>query len=273
VICGTGVAGGELRYPGLRAMFACIARVALLLGLACGASFADPAFTLAQIASDASPAEPEGYRELVNAAVVEFRLRHFPEARGLFTKAHELSPSARTLRGLGATEFELRNYSESVRYLEASLSSAVKPLDVPLRERTARLLERARAFVGRLELNVQPPSSVAMVDGLPVRGAKELLLEVGDHVIEFYAPGYVSERRKLRVDGGECKTLHVALTLRIEERHVSNKREPRRALVKNPWLWTGIVILASGAALGVGLTLRPRPVHYDDGTAGVVAGK
>jgi hypothetical protein len=254
-------------------MLACIARMTLLSALACGATLAAPTRAIAQAESGDARSEPSGYRELVNAAIVEFRLRHFPEARGLFTKAHALWPNARTLRGLGATEFELRNYAESVRHLEAALDSPVRPLDDPLREKTSRLLERARAFVGRLQLNVHPDSSVAMVDGLPVRGAKELLLEVGDHVVEVHAPGYVSERRKLRVDGGECTTLNVALTLSFQPQASPNVREPPARWVTSPWLWTGIVVLAGGTALSLGMALRPRGPAYEDGTAGVVAGK
>jgi hypothetical protein len=218
-------------------------------------------------------AEPAGYRELVNEAVAEFGLHHFAEARALFARAHELSPSARTLRGLGASEFELRNYSDCVSYLEQALASSIKPLDPALRERTERLLERARSFVGRVQLSVQPASSVALIDGVPVRAAKEVTLGVGDHVIELQAEGYIPERRTLRVNGGESKTIHIALTIRIGAPAAPHDDASHRPLLKNPWLWTGVVAVAAGTALGVGLALRGRDASPDDGTAHVVVGR
>lgn len=256
---------------GIVQMSARLKAIGLLL-LGTFGALLSPLSGYAQLESvELSASEPEGYRELVNAAVAEYGLRHFAEARGLFSRAHALSPNARTLRGLGTTEFELRNYSESVSYLEQALASTVKPLDPSLRERTERVLARARAFVGRLQLHVQPSSSLAIVDGLPVRGAKEeIVLPVGDHVVELQAPGYLPEKRKLRVDGGDCKTLYIALTLQVDPAHASEQREPPRALRKNPWLWTGIALVAAGTAVGIGFALREPQPRYDGGSTNKV---
>ena len=45
--------------------------------------------------------EAEDYQAAVRQAVAELEAGHYPEALALFREAHELSPSARTLRGLG----------------------------------------------------------------------------------------------------------------------------------------------------------------------------
>jgi tetratricopeptide (TPR) repeat protein len=228
---------------------------------------------LAEAASPELATEPDGYRKLVNDAVAEYGRRNFAEARELFSRAHSLFPNARTLRGLGASEFELRNYTDSISDLEQALASSVKPLDPALRERTERLLERARSFVGRVQLDVHPTTSTALIDGLPVRSAKEVLLEVGDHVIELQAPGYLPEKRKLRINGGECKTVSVALTLQIDLTPTSSQLEQPRYLRRNPWLWTGVGAVISGAALGLGLALRPTHMHYDGGDTHTVVGR
>ncbi|HKO94285.1 MAG TPA: hypothetical protein VJU61_24195, partial [Polyangiaceae bacterium] len=77
--------------------------------------------------------EPAGYREVVSEALQEFEAQNFEESRSLFHRAHVLFPNARTYRGLGFTEFELRHYPAAIEYLEAALSSSVRPLTADLR--------------------------------------------------------------------------------------------------------------------------------------------
>jgi hypothetical protein len=62
-----------------------------------------------------------GYRDLVAEATREFSAGNFAEARTLFEQAHAAKPSARTLRGLGLTAYELRRYVQAVSELEAAL--------------------------------------------------------------------------------------------------------------------------------------------------------
>src|SRR3954466_6623521 len=61
------------------------------------------------------------YRRLIGDALKEYGLEHFEESRSLFERAHMLSPSARTERGLGMVEFELRHYVTAQHLLELSL--------------------------------------------------------------------------------------------------------------------------------------------------------
>ena len=77
--------------------------------------------------------EPAGYRDTVERAVLEFAAGHFEESRALFARAHALFPNARTLRGLGMAEFELRNYVIAIEHLEAALANQARPLDEDLR--------------------------------------------------------------------------------------------------------------------------------------------
>src|SRR6266704_960888 len=68
------------------------------------------------------PSESAQYRALLEEAVTEYDARHYEEARALFRRAHEVSPNARTLRGIGMASFELREYIEALRSLEGSLA-------------------------------------------------------------------------------------------------------------------------------------------------------
>jgi hypothetical protein len=219
------------------------------------------------VAPTATPleVEPPGYAQAIDAAVREHELGHFQEARELLRRAHGLFPNARTLRGLGKVEYELRNYGDAVQYLEQALVSPVKPLDARLRADVEQVLGRARAYVGEVHVNVDPGSASVIVDGITVASGPQasFSLLVGDHVIEFRADGRMSERRSVRVKGGEQTNIQVVLSppLDLTPRNVARQASssapapgapPKdRPVYKNPWLWTGLAIVAAGAATAV----------------------
>ncbi|MDB4989743.1 MAG: hypothetical protein JWN04_4921 [Myxococcaceae bacterium] len=186
-------------------LFACAGSV-VLLGACLFLSFSGRA------RADGAPDVP-GYREAIEEAVTEFDAHNYIEARALFARAHKLYPNARTLRGLGAVCFEQQHYGESVSYLERSLASHVRPLQGALREETERLLARAHGFVAEIELTLDPSDAHVIVDGTdePPTATQPLRLEVGQHELEFRAPGYTPERRAFKVEGGESKTWSITL--------------------------------------------------------------
>lgn len=210
------------------------------------------------------PDSPE-YTAAVREALAEFDAGHFQEARALFLRAHTLQPSARTLRGLGISAFELRDYEDAARKLEGALGSRVKPLEGALRSDTQQLLERAYGFVGRFELAMEPSFAHLLVDGAEsdVRAGQRLLLSIGRHQLEARAPAYESDRRTLDVAGGEHTGLSFSLTKlpvapvviapvvelpREPAPSPPRMDEPRtdRPLYKNPWIWTatGVAVVA-----------------------------
>ncbi len=173
----------------------------------------------AQPPAAASPAisdfvgEPTGYRELISEALIEYEARHFEEARALFQRAHRLFPNARTMRGQGMAEFELRNYGNAVHCFESALVSKQRPLDGALRAETEQLLERAQRFVARVRLDLKPGSASVLVDGtlLRVESGSVLLLSVGNHTLEIRADAYQPAQRMVSVQGGEEQVLEVVL--------------------------------------------------------------
>lgn len=212
-------------------------------------------------------AEPAGYGEAIDAAVREHELGHFVEARELLLRAHKLYPNARTLRGLGKVEYELRNYGHAVEYLQRALASPERPLDARLRADVEEVLARARAYVGEVHVNVDPGTASVIVDGITVASGPEasLRLLVGDHVIEFRADGRLPERRAVRVNGGEEMQIQVVLS---PPQDLSVRGTPERTLVlrtpeqapredrpvyKNPWLWTGVGIVVAGAVTAIAI--------------------
>lgn len=254
---------------------ACLARLLLwgLLSASLGLSQAS--------AQAAEPEEPAGYRALIDEAVAEYGAQNYIESRALFRKATSMYPSARALRGLGMAEYELRNYADSIDALTRALASNLRTLDGEMRRETERLLAQAESLVGRVDVHVEPATSTVLLDGAPfllIEG-RPLILDIGDHVFEFRAPGYLSERRVHKVRGGEREALRVALAP-YEGGAVAAAKQPMTTqsparqeggdsppLYKNKWLWTGVGVAVVAIAVGLGVGLR----KDEDGTRAPIA--
>jgi tetratricopeptide (TPR) repeat protein len=230
-------------------------------------------------ATDERPvaSEDPAYVEAIDAGLAEYARGHYREARVHFERAHGVLPSARTLRALGNTDFELRNYGDAVRHLEAALASQVRPLDDELRATTERLLERARSYVGEVHIQIDPDSATVSVDGVLVaRGPRaSLALVVGEHVLEFKALDRLPERRNLMINSRDKVALEVVLkqppeqpqpllptsTMQANERtHLS-----RRAKL---WIGVGVAVAAIGAGIAIGLSTRNSDAQ-DSSSSGV----
>lgn len=232
------------------------------------------AAALALPAAAQEPADPEGYRVLIEEALAERSLGHYPESRALFAKAHSLLPSARTLRGLGLTDYDLRNYPEAVRNLSAALASDVKPLEGELRVEVEDVLAHARNFVGSYTLSLEPPDARLLMDDVPVELTTDrtLIVGAGDHLLQVQAAGYQSLRQHLVVRGGEHENLSLVLVSLAAER--APRGEPsERPWYKRAWIWTTVAVVATGAATAAALVARREeaadaPLY--GGTSGVV---
>jgi hypothetical protein len=157
----------------------------------------------------AVPGETAPYRALLEEAVSEYDARRYEEARALFRRAHDISPNARTLRGIGMASFELREYVEALRSLEAALVDKRRPLTPNQRQQVEALLERTRAFVGRFFLKLTPKATLLRIDGAPgtLENDGSLFLSFGRHSLVAEAPGYISENKEINVIGGERQEL------------------------------------------------------------------
>lgn len=152
------------------------------------------------------------YRRAIEEALVEFEAGRYAEARVLFTRAHELEPNARTARGIGSCAFELSDYLGAIVAFEEALSSERRPLDARLRQQTEQLLARARTFVGRVNLIVEPSSARVTVDGHPpVTREGAILLNPGEHEIRIESEGLASEVRHVRVEAAAPVSMQVSL--------------------------------------------------------------
>lgn len=165
-------------------------------------------------AAGAQQTESGEYKELIAQALLEFKHKNWPEARVLFRRAHELQPSARTLRGMGVVSYEMRDYVQAVRDLAAALEDPRQPLTEAQRKECQGLLGRARTFVGEFTLTVTPQDASLTLDGATLvrepNGA--LLLSFGEHEVSATAPGYEAASTRVRVQGGERGEIELHLT-------------------------------------------------------------
>lgn len=171
---------------------------------------------LVWLAASGVEAQSREYRRKIAQAVSEFDAGNWAEARALFTQAHALDPNARTLRGMGMCAFEMRAYAEAIETLEASLAERRRPLTRRQRRSVEALLARARSFIGVYRVHVERADATLTVDdAAPTLEADgSIVLPLGEHVFEARRDGYLTERRRVEVRGGE--QLEVSLALQPE---------------------------------------------------------
>jgi hypothetical protein len=178
------------------------ASIALLLAVG--------AATAARAADDDTPVSV-----LIGDAVAEYDAGHFQEARALFRQAHEKTPTARTLRGIGMCSFELREYVEAARALGASLREQRRPLTAEQKRHAEALLNRANTFIGRFTVKFKPDSASLFVDGRPAELDPEgvLLLPFGRHTLSLRCSSCAPSEKDqdVEVSGGEHKTVELVL--------------------------------------------------------------
>jgi hypothetical protein len=228
----------------------------------------------ANVSSAARAEDSAEYKQAIRLGSAEFEAGNYAEARSQFTRAHSASPNARTFRALGMVEFELKNYGESIEYLKGSLASQVRPLEPKQREEAELLLSRARGYVARLSVEIDPAVATVLLDGVPVKldQGGTLVVKVGDHVLEFRAPGRLAEKRALKVSGGEERSLHVVLPVpeapsrsdkggNTAPQPTGTTRVEKKPLYKKPWLWVVLGVVVAGAAAGTAIALARNQDH------------
>lgn len=161
----------------------------------------------------ASSKDEGAYKELIEQALTEFKLKNWPEARVLFRRAHELNPNARTLRGLGVVSFEMRDYQQAVQHLSYALVDTRQPLTDAQRAECEGLVSRARTFVGTYALHLTPVTAQATLDGAALVRDRDgmILVPFGEHTLRATAEQFQEGTMRLQVQGGERSELNLAL--------------------------------------------------------------
>lgn len=187
----------------------------LVSALLFGGVFAGASPVHAQRAAQGSDKESAEYRQLVQQALDEFSRGNWDEAAGLFAQAHKISPSARTLRGMGLAAFEGRRYVDALQNLRAALDSTVNPLTAQQRSEVTETLSRAEHYVATLELSCDPSDAEVRVNGNVVPeqdGKRSLMVDPGEVEVRATAPGYEPEVQQVRLVSGARQQVALRLT-------------------------------------------------------------
>jgi tetratricopeptide (TPR) repeat protein len=243
--------------------------IAIALAALCSTTFLDAARAANSLADPWSPADATdeaAYRKTIKEGVTEYAARHFEEARSLFRRAHEMSPNARTFRGIGMTSFELRDYVLAVRNLSAALRDEHKPLSAEQRKDTQDLLDRSRLFVDVYKLTVSPRDAHVVIDSRVPEFESDgtLLLGFGAHTVEASAQGMTARSLVINVRGGERKDISLTLErvppaiarpVGVGAAQAGAAKKPTPVSPSNgaaaAWLWAsgGTALLAAGAGI------------------------
>ena len=203
----------------------------------------------------------EAYTRVIQEGLVEFDAGNYAEARVMFEQAHALKPSARTLRGMGMTSFELKEYVRAERELNAALIDLRQPLSDAQRKDALALLLRLEHYIGKLQVRTDPAKASVTLDGVSVSGA-EFKADLGRHELVVEAPGYRTLSRAVTVEGGRTQVLELKLTS-FEAEASPPPAAPQAALAPAPaltdsdsdeggsvfetwWFWTALGVVAAG---------------------------
>jgi tetratricopeptide (TPR) repeat protein len=143
-------------------------------------------------AQEPDAGDPTGaYTQLVTRAVAAFDAERYLEARERMTRAHQLSPSARTLRGMGLAAFQAQHYSLAGIDFERALAESRNPLTDEQRGEIERLQLEASSRTARYRMTGQQPGAVIRIDQEPpvMDLAGFLVLDAGDHTLSTQPAG------------------------------------------------------------------------------------
>lgn len=200
-----------------------------------------------------------------------------------FRRAYELFPSPNLLYDLGLALDKLGRCVEAVDAFETFLDRAPSALPAARSYATKRLTV-LEPCVARLELTAVPAEARVAVDGRAVElpRARPLAMTPGEHIVTVEKSGFVSRVEHVTLGAGEERALSMTL---VPQPAPVARIEARPTLIANPvpehpalsvttartrpvrhtplyrrwWLWTAVGVVATGAAVGLGVGLTARP--------------
>jgi hypothetical protein len=163
------------------------------------------------------------YRRAIDEAIAAFDGSDFARARAAFERAHALSPSARTYRGIGITAFRQGDFLAASSALRSALEEQRKPLTAEQRTEVTDLQTKAAERLGHVTIRVSPGTATVRLDGRVVEAGREIEVTAGQHVFRGDHAGYLPVEREHDVSAGT--PISVALELGVREAAPSARRD------------------------------------------------
>ena len=149
------------------------------------------------------------------------------EGRALFAKgntqaavdklgaAWALDPSYAIAANLGTAELDLGRMRDAAEHLDFALREMPPATEKEKRERLAEYFKKAKAAVGLLRLDVDPPDALLSVDGTRIAKSvpAEIYVTPGEHTVTADREGRVKESQVVKLLAGETKPVALRLAL------------------------------------------------------------
>jgi hypothetical protein len=145
-----------------------------------------------------------------------YRDGNYGGALAEFEEAYRLKPGAGSLQNVALSQKGLFRYSEAAATLEQLLAKHAGELSDGERLAVVEALAELKGLMASIKLRVQPEGARVLLDGRPLSTsdwATPIVVNVGEHTLTADAPGYASERRVVRVAGGQ-RDVPIELALR-----------------------------------------------------------
>jgi tetratricopeptide (TPR) repeat protein len=253
----------------------------LASALCAGPANADPTPPPTPTPASAAPeaAQTSAQREMELGVEAAKRGEH-EAALAYYDKAAELVPEANLPHRYAAESLvALHRYEEAIERYETYLRirPGVQDADA-VREKIDEL--RARYLEGVVDVECTPEAAVVYVDDAPnAAGAtplRGLRLRAGQHRLTVRADGYRTGTFPAQVTAGTTRIVQCALD-REAAHAVLRPLEPipgppspehKRSIFTTWWFWTGVGVVAAGAATVtvVALSSKSEAPHTDGGT-------
>jgi PEGA domain/Tetratricopeptide repeat len=137
------------------------------------------------------------------AALIEFR------------RANELAPNYNVLYNIGQVSFQLQDYPNALRSLERYLEEGGKSIDAKRRAEVEKDIEKLRARVANLEINVNVGDAEVAIDDVTIGKSplsKTVLVSAGRHKVTVTKTGFSPVTKVVEIASSETQKVPIELS-------------------------------------------------------------
>ncbi len=176
-------------------------------------------------------------------------------------KAYALAPTYRLLYNIGIVYQALRDSARSLDAFERYLSEGGGGVPADRVTEVTSRIERLKARVGYLNIEVKPAGAEISVDDFLLGQAplpQKVRVNSGRRRVTASMPGHAPVTRAIELAGGETKTVSFDMTVAPS---IAQKAAPNSVV---PWISWGVTAALVGAAATTGVLALSATSKYDD---------
>ncbi len=148
-----------------------------------------------------------------NRGVQLYRAKSFDGALAEFKRAYELTPSSKVLFNIGQLQFELHEWSASLRTLEQYLAESGDAVPADRKATVTQLIEKAKEFVGHIVITVEHQGDVTLDEasiGTGPFSKKDITVDPGKHRLTYTPPTGGLVVKSLEIASGDRALIELA---------------------------------------------------------------